>query len=554
MQMPLRLPLPKAAASPSSSFPPAVHEADGLLRDLAEEEDKKSTNAARLALSGWSDAILELLAEVERGPNTEDPLEEVWHWLAASERLARALSFAEHFSVAGLASRLDREPEAERWHGAVRQLRMVQRESGWNARYLRVVEEPLARLRHERPEQLSKLVATLLRSLRRIHSSSKLREHRMAALLQKVLKVLVSRACQLPPVFQVGASKSGGAEATHFRDAFQSYLEHYFVNEGAERPAERGEVGFGTPRRGLPGDRAQRSGLSWWRATVRHSRELAESCAQLCGRLAGLLTEVGRLRAALPELHRRDASLMREVQGFLELHSGPRSGLSTAELLDLKRRMEAEHELSEVQARLRDLAQRCEKAGVELSLDAETESVAPTAEVLTLDDQVSVSVPAMQESINCLREELDEMGQQLESFSQLISKKFEPPSRSQVATDSAADEVARRSSWFHPPPPLLPEDVPVIEVQQRISQRVIKRCPSRPRTAQPAMLVMSQAPRPHTAEYVQATTSQGSSPRSWDGDTSEQHEEVSSLKEEAAGDKESDEDRSEALQCSWNIS
>eukprot|EP00913_Durusdinium_trenchii_P026555 g24913.t1 len=78
----------------------------------------------------------------------------------------------------------------------------------------------------------------------------------MAALLQKVLKVLVSRACQLPPVFQVGASKSGGAEATHFRDAFQSYLEHYFVNEGAERPAERGEVGFGTPRRGLPGDRA----------------------------------------------------------------------------------------------------------------------------------------------------------------------------------------------------------------------------------------------------------------------------------------------------------
>eukprot|EP00913_Durusdinium_trenchii_P028567 g26793.t2 len=105
---------------------------------------------------------------------------------------------------------------------------------------------------------------------------------------------------------------------------------------------------------------------------------------------------------------------------------------------------------------------------------------------------------------------------------------------SQSHPGGTRERVARRSSWFHPPPPLLPEDVPVIEVQQRISQRVIKRCPSRPRTAQPAMLVMSQAPRPHTAEY--------------------QHEEVSSLKEEAAGDKESDEDRSEALQCSWNIS
>lgn len=51
---------------------------------------------------------------MERGPTSEDPLEELWHWLAASERLARGLSFAEHFSVAGLASRLEDEADLTR--------------------------------------------------------------------------------------------------------------------------------------------------------------------------------------------------------------------------------------------------------------------------------------------------------------------------------------------------------------------------------------------------------------------------------------------------------
>eukprot|EP00434_Breviolum_minutum_P010835 symbB.v1.2.009551.t1/scaffold604.1/size182248/9 len=66
-------------------------------------------------------------------------------------------------------------------------------------------------------------------------------------------------------------------------------------------------------------------------------------------------------------------------------------------------------------------------------------------------------------------------------------------------SDVAAQEVARRSSWFHTPPAVVPKDVPIIEVQHSISQRVISRCPSRPRTAQPAMVVMAQAVRPHTA-------------------------------------------------------
>eukprot|EP00435_Cladocopium_sp_Y103_P026917 s2169_g6.t1 len=72
--------------------------------------------------------------------------------------------------------------------------------------------------------------------------------------------------------------------------------------------------------------------------------------------------------------------------------------------------------------------------------------------------------------------------------------------------DVAAQEVARRSSWFHTPPAVVPKDVPMIEVEDRISQRVITRCPSRPRTAQPALVVMAQAVRPHTADG-QATSS-----------------------------------------------
>ena len=52
--------------------------------------------------------------QVERGPGSEEPLEELWHWLAASERLARGLSFAEHHAVAGLASRLEKEADLTR--------------------------------------------------------------------------------------------------------------------------------------------------------------------------------------------------------------------------------------------------------------------------------------------------------------------------------------------------------------------------------------------------------------------------------------------------------
>lgn len=573
-----RPPVPKAQiAVPPSTFPPSSQEADELLRTLAEEASVKAINEACLALSGWTDAILELLAEVERGPSSEDPLDEVWHWLAASERLARSLSFAEHFSVAGLALRLESEEtkEQQRWHGAVRQLRTAQKESSWNARYLRVIEEPLARLSKESSEQLPRLLATLMRSLRRIHSSSQLREHCMARLLQKVLKAVVSRAGnELPPIFQVAAKSNRADEAVHFRDAFQCFLDNYFVNEDAASAAAEKPAGS-TPRRPASGDRVNRqhSGLGWWRATVRHSQVLADNSARLCGRLAGILTDAAGLRAALPQLQCTDAGLMHDVQGFLELYSGARSGLSSAELLDLKRCHEAAAQLSEVQERLRQLTARCEKAGVDMCLDPDCSDALPsTAEVLTLEPSVPgpVNVPAMQESIHSLQEDLDEMGSQLENFSQLIEKaNFAPQSRSQDL-DVAAQEVARRSSWFHTPPAVVPKDVPIIEVQDRIAQRVITRCPSRPRTAQPALVVMAQAVRPHTAN-VQATSSrQGEgSPICEDRceDGLQEHPEIGALEtvqdlptvemQVEGGDDLGTEDMEEfgsVLQCSWHVS
>lgn len=397
----------------------------------------------------------------------------------------------------------------------------------------------------------------------------------MARLLQKVLKAVVSRAGnELPPIFQVAAKSNRADEAVHFRDAFQCFLDNYFVSEDAAGAAAEKPAGS-TPRRPASGDRVNRqhSGLGWWRATVRHSQELADNSARLCGRLAGILTDAAGLRAALPQLQCTDAGLMHDVQGFLELYSGARSGLSSAELLDLKRCHEAAAQLSEVQERLRQLTARCEKAGVDMCLDPDCSDALPsTAEVLTLEPSVPgpVNVPAMQESIHSLQEDLDEMGSQLENFSQLIEKaNFAPQSRSQDL-DVAAQEVARRSSWFHTPPAVVPKDVPIIEVQDRIAQRVITRCPSRPRTAQPALVVMAQAVRPHTAN-VQATSSrQGEgSPICEDRceDGLQEHPEIGALEtvqdlptvemQVEGGDDLGTEDMEEfgsVLQCSWHVS
>ncbi|CAL1126672.1 unnamed protein product [Cladocopium goreaui] len=82
--------------------------------------------------------------------------------------------------------------------------------------------------------------------------------HCMARLLQKVLKAVVSRAGnELPPIFQVAAKSNRADEAVHFRDAFQCFLDNYFVNEDAASAAAEKPAGS-TPRRPASGDRVNR--------------------------------------------------------------------------------------------------------------------------------------------------------------------------------------------------------------------------------------------------------------------------------------------------------
>ncbi|CAJ1358616.1 unnamed protein product, partial [Effrenium voratum] len=88
-----------------------------------------------------------------------------------------------------------------------------------------------------------------------------------------------------------------------------------------------------------------------------------------------------------------------------------------AELLEPKRRLEAEAQLAEVGERLQALLTRCEQAGV--SLEALPESGGPPAEVLTLDAEPGR--PALQESIDCLQEELQEMSSELDHFGKMLS-------------------------------------------------------------------------------------------------------------------------------------
>eukprot|EP00439_Symbiodinium_sp_Y106_P053005 s787_g7.t1 len=185
-------------------------------------------------------------------------------------------------------------------------------------------------------------------------------------------------------------------------------------------------------------------------------------------------------------------------------------------------------DVSDVQERVAELLGRCKEAGVLISEHASTEAdlvagVSSKAEVLVLDDTAATNGPALQESINSLQEDLQEMGSELESFGRLIASKaakhrFQPASRSEEPDSAAAREVARRSTWCREPPPVVPEDVPVIEVQHSIKQRVITRCPSRPRTAQPALLRLEPpaqaadalAARPGTAGAICAESGSGS--------------------------------------------
>lgn len=523
---------------PRTSFPPPISEAEALLA-----EDGVMASAQVASLRGWRDALLGLLEDMDRGPPAEGPpLDDVWHWFAANERLTRSLAFAEHSTLSAFAVHVAGHggPEgaevAERWREVVLRLRLQQKESLWNVKYMRIVQNPLTQLCADDAVLSGSLAGTvgrLLRSLQRIFcTSSFFREHRMTLLLHKILKVIVKNAgihitsplaVSSPP----GGYRASLQAAEQLRDAFKAFSDHYFISDMESKSSSRPATapvpgGFGTRRKDA-------SDLGWWRATMRTSLDQAEHGSSLCSRVATLLSRHAILCASLPGIRAADPELMREAEAFMELHSGVRSLMDTSEMLDPKHRVEAMTAVNEVEERLLLLLAKVNERRL-LVTDAaygDEDDVAGVgvAEILTLphvaDGEAQhilrpATSPSVQESIDSMREELRQFDSKLAGMSKMIRQNatqsclpFSPPARlvgveanEQSAQTNAADhqdsiaalEVAKRSSWYKEPPQVLPSDVPLIQVSSSVKMRAINRVPSRPRTSQPSMLS-----RPQTA-------------------------------------------------------
>lgn len=583
-------PAPAPSEQPAAEpFPPSIAQAEAVAEAEAEQRGA--------ALEAWRRALLEVLEGVQRGSGPEaPPVEEVWHWLAGNERLARCLSFCEHAAVARVAHGFEADAQrgeiAGRWQAAVKELKRLHRECDWNARYLRVVEAPLQRLDGEdalRAGALASTVRGLLRSLQKIFcTSAYFKEERMAQLLRKILKSLVSKAgCHLVGLYEVARPPGGlGAAfrtAGQLRDGFQAFIENHFIGEGASgstspprgrsserRPAtapglcaDRFSSGaLSSARRGDTARqgstrRSDSTDLGWWRATARVSLEHAEHCQLLCQRLAEVLERWAQLRETVPQLSTADPELHRDVEAFDELYSGVKSGGSAADLLDLKRRMQAASMLQAVEERLAALITRAEAAGVvlpevpvaleEVEEDDEGREAAAAAEVLTLSEGPAESAcrpgsaaALIQENISSIQEDLQRFGSQLESrVGDLLSRRsaynFVPPTRGggpgagpsaaapspwrcaeeeEAAERRAALEVARRASWYKEPPPVLPSGVPLIEVRHGITQRVIHSLPQRPHTAHP-LFATAEAPKAEAGPRRPATAAAAVSVGAW---------------------------------------
>lgn len=543
-------------------FPPQLSEEEA--HNLFAEESER---VREQTLRGWCDAMLELLQEVNRGPGAEaSPLEEVWHWLAANDRLTRSLSFADQARVADLVASIGQGEDCQegaeivsRWRAATLKLRQLQKESNSNAAYLRIVEDPLFQLASDDivvSGALPRVVRSLLRSMQHIYCTSfYLKEHRMALLLHKILKVLITQASSNLVSIDKVAEPPCGFEvaiqtARQLRDAFQTFTDNYFISEaaaaGASKSDRRPATALGTQDNRTLASLARRkdSDLGWWRATVRTSLEHANHCREVCSGIANLLAQCADLAGTLPALRNTaDPDLQRDAESFVALHSGLKCGASVAEVLDLKRRVEVCMRLRDVEDRVRGLVARVEDAGIAIgdgcaALDGDGDgnvrfvasagAAGGTAEVLTLPGgetecyrQRPASAQEMQENIDSMREELQQFGSQLDYLGDIIAQKaptghrFAPPPRggggssnprrvdnAEAAEKAAGLEVARRSTWYMEPPPLLPADVPMIEVRHDIIQTTIHRCPSRPRTAHPRLFVTkstTEASRPATA-------------------------------------------------------
>lgn len=566
-----------------SAFPPTLS-ADGSHDGAAAVDSKPGAGSEESILRNWCDALLELLASVRRGPTPEaPPAEEVWHWLAAHERLSRSMSFVDHDTANELVCRVAESPSEEcaenlkRWRTAVVQLRQLHKEAKWNADYLRVVEEPLGQLSSDDSlleGRLPRTVKLLMRSLNRIYvTSSYFREQRMATLLHKVLKVLIGQTGHwLVSPLHVARPRRGFAAslqvAGDLRDSFQAFIDGYFLSEAAggsrssadRRPAtalglqaDRTMLTSGTAlKRSTTGD------LGWWKATVKTSLEHAEHCRAVCHRLAPLLEGCRCLIAARPLLQTVDAGLLRDLEGFLELHGGVRAfpgGMLG--LLDLRHRAEALVTIQSTEEKLQSLLKRASRAGLDLeavadaaedleALDAELEALESEPEeanggpeVLVLDSSggaellLSSSPSAvganLQDEADAISQQLRHFGAEIDNISAALSKRnssangetrFVPPSRARTAPGAeeeadykVAADLAKRSSWYREPPSLLPNDVELIEVRQDIQWRCIDNCDRRPRTSQPVL----SATRPPPVEESPEEDAVATSPSAADG-------------------------------------
>mmetsp|Transcript_27238 Transcript_27238/g.76610 ORF Transcript_27238/g.76610 Transcript_27238/m.76610 type:complete len:787 (+) Transcript_27238:80-2440(+) len=400
-----------AGSAGAEAFPPPIERAGTLLRAGGGDPEQ-----ARVALEVWRGRLLEALDVALRGSLPDaPPIEEAWHWLSASERMARIVSFCEHADVVALAAEVAASgPEgavaAERWTAALREARRAQRESGSNAGCLRVVEGPMKRLESVdtlREGALSSTVKSLMKSLQRIYQTAAyFKDERMAQLLRRILRSLVARASgMLPGAYEVSRPAMGlGAAfrtAEQLRDAFQAFIGNHFISEaaaaaspssGLASPRPSGGVAAGSPstriaasspgdgslsaRRGSGGNgagtplhSARRREASadplggWWRAANRASLEHAEQCHSVCSQVARLLEQWAKLSDVLPGLQAADPELLRDIESFRELHSGVKPGGSAAELLDPKHRVGATAALKGVEQRLQALVARAQDAG-----------------------------------------------------------------------------------------------------------------------------------------------------------------------------------------------
>lgn len=540
----------------AGAFPPLLSEVEA--RQLCSAGRRSAT------LEAWRGAILKTLDLLMQGaPLESPPFDEVSHWLAANERLSRCLGFCEHRVVAqfmeGILECSEGAKIIERWGLAVHELRRAQKESSWNATYLRVVEVPLQKLGGDEVcdgGALGCTLRSLMRSLQKIYSTSAhYKEERIAQLLRKVLKALVLKANErLPGLYDLSRPAGGLCGSVRrvkqFAEAFHIFLEHHFLEDavsastmggvGGNRPStsssSRDDGGSsGMTGAGTPSSRKNSTDLGWWLATVRASRDHAEHCIAVCVGLCRCQEQWARLEMVLSDVRSVNPQLVHDLESFAELHSGVKQEWSAAQLLDPKHQLAARAELQSVREELETLIERVTGAGVSLPAEGalfeqQPQTDGKNVDILVLEspagaaDSSKACLEEIQTGIEDMRADLDQFEDYLDDRAGAVSFSsngwaFSPMPRQGCKVDagsssdaekveeSVAMEVAKRASWYREPPPTLPEDVPLIEVKQTIHQRRITRVPSRPRSAHPRLVItreqrdmdVNESQRPATA-------------------------------------------------------